>query len=129
MKLPVHKIKSGVRQGGLYVYPRQKSKDNFKEQIRKRTKRRIPLREKELIATINPIIRGWGNYYCKAHIRRLFNQLDRWIKRRIWSHRYKHWRNNGWKMFPESKLYGGLGLVRRNRTHIVKVGLEVGSIS
>ena len=57
MKLPAHKIKSGVRQGALYAYPRQKSIDNFKEQIRKRTKRRIPLREKESLrdyATSNP---------------------------------------------------------------------------
>jgi len=36
-------------------------------------------------------------YYKRAHVRLLFNRLDRWIIRRIWSHRYKHWRNDGWK--------------------------------
>ncbi len=111
LKLPAHKIKSGVRKGALYAYPRQKSIDHFKEQIRKRTQRKAPLTTQELIAEINPIIRGWGNYYCKAHVRKLFNRLDRWIVRRLWSHRHKRWRNTGWKSLPHSKVYGELGLV------------------
>lgn len=111
LRLPAHKIKSRSRQGSLYAYPRQKSIDHFKEQIRKRTRRKAPLTTGRLIDEINPIIRGWGNYYKKAHVRKLFNRLDRWVRRRIWSHRYKRWRNVGWKVFPESKLHGELGLV------------------
>jgi group II intron reverse transcriptase/maturase len=111
LKLPAHKIKSGIRKGALYAYPRQKSLDHFKEQIRKRTQRKAPLSTQELIAEINPVIRGWGNYYCKAHVRKLFNQLDRWIVRRLWSHRHKRWRNAGWKSLPHSRMYGELGLV------------------
>jgi len=111
LRLPSQKIKSGIRNGALYAYPRQKSIDHFKEQIRKRTQRRAPLSTQELIAEINPIIRGWGNYYCKAHVRKLFNQLDRWIVRRLWSHRIKRWRNMGWRSLPESKLYDEMGLV------------------
>jgi hypothetical protein len=111
LKLPAHKIKSGIRQGALYAYPKQKSIDHFKEQIRKRTRRKAPLSTQELIAEINPIIRGWGNYFCKAHVRKLFNQLDRWIVRRLWSQRHKRWRNTGWKSLPNSRMYGELGLV------------------
>ena len=111
LKLPPHKIKSGIRQGGLYVYPKQKSIDHFKEQIRKRTRRKAPLSTKELIDEINPVIRGWGNYYRKVHVRKLFNRLDRWIVRRLWSQRHKRWRNCGWKSMPSAKLYGELGLV------------------
>jgi len=111
LKLPPHKIKSGIQQGGLYVYPKQKSIDHFKEQIRKRTRRKAPVTIEGLIGEINPVIRGWGNYYRKAHVRKLFNQLDRWIRRRLWSHRHKRWRNCGWKSLPESKLHGELGLV------------------
>lgn len=111
LRLPAHKIKSRSRQGSLYAYPRQKSIDHFKEQIRKRTRRKAPLTTGRLIDEINPIIRGWGNYYSKAHVRKLFNRLDRWIRRRIWSHRHKRWRNRGWKTLPEFKLHGELGLV------------------
>jgi hypothetical protein len=48
----------------------------------------------ELIKTINPIIRGWGNYYCRSQVRKRFHQLDGWIVRRLWSHRAKRWRNS-----------------------------------
>lgn len=111
LQLPAHKIKSGTQQGALYAYPRQKSIDRFKEQIRKRTSRKAPLTTEVLIDEINPIIRGWGNYYRKSHVRKLFNRLDRWIVRRLWSHRHKRWRNCGWKTLPHSKVYGELGLV------------------
>jgi group II intron reverse transcriptase/maturase len=111
LRLPAHKIKSRTRQGALYAYPRQKSIDHFKEKIRKRTRRKAPVTTGQLIDEINPVIRGWGNYYKKAHVRKLFNRLDRWIRRRIWSHRYKRWRNAGWEALSESKLHGELGLV------------------
>ncbi len=111
LKLPMHKINSIARAGNLYVYPTQKSIDHFKDQIRKRTCRKAPITTKELIEEINPVIRGWGNYYKESHVRKLFHHLDSWIVRRIWSHRYKRWRNIGWKLLPESKLYEELGLV------------------
>lgn len=111
LRLAASKIRSGTRQGQLYVYPRDKSIQHFKEQIRKRTRRKAPLGTLALIAEINPIIRGWGNYFCKAHVRTLFNRLDRWIVCRLRSHRYKRWRNAGWKRLPEAKLYGDYRLV------------------
>ena len=55
----------------------------------------------QLIAELNPVLRGWGEYYKRAHVRKLFHQLDGWVRRRIWSHRFKRWRNGGWKQLPE----------------------------
>ena len=79
---------NGVRPGNLYAYPREKSIEHFKDQIRQRTRRKSPVSTRELIE-LNPVIRGWGQYFCKAHIRKLFAQLDRWILRRIWSQRFR----------------------------------------
>src|SRR5262245_6703266 len=112
LKLAPSKIRTGRRQGDLYAYPRLKSIEHFKEQIRQRTRRKSPVSTRELIAELNPVIRGWGQYFCKAHIRKLFAQLDRWILRRLWSQRFKRWRCRGWKRLPERQLYGELGLVR-----------------
>jgi RNA-directed DNA polymerase len=112
LALPSHKIRSGTRHGDLYAYPREKSIQHFMDQIRKRTRRKAPVDTRELIAEINPVIRGWGLYFCKAHIRKLFARLDRWILRRIWSHRFKRWRCRGWKHLPERRLYNEMGLVR-----------------
>ena len=111
LRLPDSKIRSRVCSGALYAYPREKSIDRFKDQVRQRTKRRVPLRTRELIEELNPVLRGWGEYYKRAHVRTLFHQLDGWIRRRIWSHRFKRWRNGGWRQLPNAKLYGEYGLV------------------
>ena len=111
LRLPSSKITSGVRAGTLYAIPRAKSIKNFKDQIRARTRRKAPVTTRELIDQINSVIRGWGQYYRKARVRRLFHQLDGWIVRRIWSHRYRRWRNSGWKQLPERTLRGEYGLV------------------
>jgi group II intron reverse transcriptase/maturase len=109
--LPAATITSKARRGGLYAYPTQKSIDRFKDTVRRKTQRRIPLRTAELIRDLNPVIRGWGEYYKRAHVRRLFNQLDRWVVRRLWSQRYRRWRCAGWKTLPTRRLRGELGLV------------------
>jgi len=115
LQLPVHKIRSRARSGGLYAYPRERSIRRFKDQVRQRTQRCVPQCTEQLIEALNPLLRGWGEYYKRAHVRRLFNQLDRWIVRRLWSHRLKRWRNTGWKQLPESVLYGEYGLVNLTR--------------
>jgi group II intron reverse transcriptase/maturase len=111
LRLSAHKIQSGVREGGLYAYPREKSIQRFMDQVRERTKRRVPLKTPELIASLNPVLRGWGNYYKRAHVRKLFNRLNGWVVHRIRSHRCKRWRNGGWRQLPETKLFGEYGLV------------------
>lgn len=112
MYLPVHRINSGARQGALYAQPNEKARHRFKDRIRKMTRRKAPISSAELIREINPVIRGWGTYFARAHVRRLFHQLDGWIERRIWSHRFKRWRNPGWKLLPTRTLCNELGLVR-----------------
>ena len=54
----------------------------------------------------------------RAHVRKLFTQLDAWIVRRIWSHRCKRWRCSGWKQLPQTKLYGEMGLVSLLALHL-----------
>ena len=111
LHLPASKIHSQAREGALYAYPKEKSIRSFLDQVRQRTKRKVPLPTEELIEELNPLLRGWGEYYKRAHVRLLFNRLDRWIVHRIWSHRFKHWRNAGWKWLPQTTLYGEFGLV------------------
>ena len=111
LDLPASKIRSGADSGTLYAYPREKSVRRFMDQVRQRTKRKVPLDTGALIEELNPLLRGWGEYYKRAHVRRLFHRLDGWIVRRIWSHRFKRWRNGGWKQLPTPTLYRKYGLV------------------
>jgi RNA-directed DNA polymerase len=105
--------------GTIYAYPREKSIERFQEQIRQRTKRRIPLATEQIITEINPILQGWGQYYKRSHVRKLFTQLDAWIVRRLWSHRCKHWRCEGWKQLPQTKLYDEMKLVSLLKLHLL----------
>jgi RNA-directed DNA polymerase len=96
---------------GLYAYPRDRSIERFKNRVRQITNRRNPKTLEGLLDELNPVVRGWGTYFRRANVRRLFHRLNGWIVRRIWSWRYKRWRNAGWKRLPRQRLYGELGLV------------------
>jgi RNA-directed DNA polymerase len=95
----------------LYAVPSDRSIKRFKDKVRTATNRRNPKSLEGVLDELNPIIRGWGNYYRRAHVRRLYNRLNHWIVMRVWNHRYKHWRNAGWRHLPDRRLYGELGLV------------------
>ena len=41
------------------------------------------------IAELNPPLPGWGEYYKRAHVRKLFQSLDGWEVRGV---RWKVWR-------------------------------------
>jgi RNA-directed DNA polymerase len=96
---------------GLYAIPTDRSIARFKDKVRTATNRRNPKDLEGVLDELNPIIRGWGNYYRRARVRRLYNRLNGWIVLRVRNHQHKHWRNAGWRDLPERRLYGELGLV------------------
>jgi len=116
-RLPAHKRRGRSNPQNLYAIPREKSVKRFQEQIRALTRRKVPIRLWELIERINPVIRGWGHFYRKADVRRLFHRLDRWIEHRIDSFLAKRWRNPMWRRYPTRRLIAEFGLVRL--THLI----------
>ena len=64
-----------------------------------------------------PVIRGWGHFYRKADVKRLFHRLDWWIEHRLYSFLAKHWRNPMWRQYPTRRLIAEFGLVRL--THLI----------
>jgi RNA-directed DNA polymerase len=116
-QLPASQRRRQANPHNLYAVPKAKSVKRFQEQIRGLTRRKIPVPLSEVINQINPVIRGWGTYYHKAHVRRLFNRLDRWIERRLYAFVAKRWRNGAWRSHPRSRLIGEFGLVRL--THLI----------
>jgi len=111
-RLPAHKRTAATNPHHLYAVPREKSVQRFREQIRNLTRRRAPVRLSAMIEVLNPVIRGWGNYYRKANVRTLFHRLDGWIERRLLSFIAQRWRNTAWRRYPTSRLVNEFGLVR-----------------
>ena len=66
----------------------------------------------DLIATINPILRGWVNYFAIGHSSRCFSFIRNWVEKKIRRHlaRARLRQGFGWKRWSRKWLYDGLGL-------------------
>ena len=111
IKLPESKIRSGASPGRCTRTLAKSRSNRFHGPGAAAYQAARALADQGADRELNPLLRGWGDHYKRAHVRKLFHQLDRWIVRRIWSHRFKRWRNRGWRQLPEAKLYGEYGLV------------------
>jgi hypothetical protein len=47
--------------------------------------------ERFIMEDLNPLLRGWANYYRKATTSNLFEDLDRWIRRKLRCLIWRRW--------------------------------------
>lgn len=66
----------------IWKFPKDKSIKKLRDSIRKHTKRTNGKSLKQIIEKINPIIRGWFEYY-KHSYKTTFLSIDGWIRRRL----------------------------------------------
>jgi RNA-directed DNA polymerase len=59
----------------------------------------IVARQSELIQKLNPVIRGWTNYFSTVNSKKTYNDLDNllWQKLRAWANRRHPTKSSGWK--------------------------------
>ncbi|MFL6416874.1 MAG: group II intron reverse transcriptase/maturase [Bryobacteraceae bacterium] len=71
----------------------------------------------EVIKQINPILRGWVQYFAIGHSSRCFSFLRYWVDKKIRRHlaRACQRRGFGWKRWSREWLYGTLGLFSEYR--------------
>jgi RNA-directed DNA polymerase len=103
----------GFTMKGRYRVARKRSLEKFKDRVRELTPRGTHHTLKEVIAMLNPVIRGWGNYYRIGHMRERFEALDQWIRMRLRSmvlKRKAHRSRKASSMLPNRRLEA-LGLV------------------
>ena len=67
---------------------------------------------KELIEQINPILRGWVNYFAVGHSSECFNFIKDWVEKKVRRHmgRAQNRKGFGWKRWSRQWLYDHLGL-------------------
>lgn len=77
-------LERGIRRYYLHRWPSQRSMKRVRARIRALTGRnRTHADIRDVIALINPILRGWGNYFRTGNAARKFNQLDEYVWRRL----------------------------------------------
>ena len=74
----------------LQRWPAQRAMTRVKQRVKELTPRgRCHADLRDVIGDINPVIRGWGNYFKTGNAAKRFNQLDSYVWRRLRSLRVK----------------------------------------
>jgi RNA-directed DNA polymerase len=65
-----------------------------------------------VVATINPILRGWVNYFAVGHAGEVFSFIRNWVEQKLRRHlaKARMRRGFGWKRWSRRWLYDALGL-------------------
>lgn len=75
-----------------YTTIQAKKLQAFKEKIRKITRRNSPVNLEQLIAELNPLLRGFANYFRIANCKGVFRELAQWIRRRLRAKQMSLWK-------------------------------------
>jgi len=74
----------------LQRWPSRRSMQRIRQRVRELTQRsRCHADVREVIGDLNPVLRGWGNYFRTGNAARRFNQLDEHVWRRLLGLRVK----------------------------------------
>jgi RNA-directed DNA polymerase len=74
---------------------------------------------RRVIELINPILRGWVNYFAVGNSSRHFKLVKRWVELKVRRHlmRARKRRGFGWSRWSTSWIYATLGLFNGYRVH------------
>lgn len=104
LKLTVNRDKTkttsvyeGVEFLGFVIYEKwiavnPKRVKRFKDKIRDKTKRNTGRKMEDIIKDLNPLLRGWINYYRIANVKSLIRELMGWIRRRLRMIKIRQWK-------------------------------------
>lgn len=73
----------GFRLQSRFKKPRAKAVEGFKAKVRHLTRRQQGRNLDGVIEALNPVIRGWGNYFRRTNWRSDAGGMDAWIRRRL----------------------------------------------
>ena len=82
----------GVLIGPMHTQVDPSKVASFKQQVKRITRRSSPVNLEKVITDLNPVLRGWGNYFRMANCRKLFRNLAGWIRRRLRAKQLALWK-------------------------------------
>ena len=97
---------------GVRYAPRRKARTALLQKLKEEFKRFVSQPVGRVIERINPILRGWVNYFRVGHSSRSFGYVRRWVEGKVRRHltRAGGRRGFGWKRWSRDWLQEHLGL-------------------
>ena len=92
--------------------PKLKKRTALFENLREIFRQHVSWPVEKVIAKINPILRGWVNYFRVGHASLCFGMVKRWVEKKVRQHlmRARGRKGFGWKRWSSEWLYERLGL-------------------
>jgi RNA-directed DNA polymerase len=72
--------------------PAKRSVDRMKDKLREILRTGRGRSVAKTIAVLNPVLRGWANYYRICDVTSVFDELDGWIRRRLRNILWRQWK-------------------------------------
>jgi RNA-directed DNA polymerase len=94
------------------VAPKQKKRKALLGKLREIFRSQVSQPVGKVIEVINPILRGWVNYFRVGNSSRCFSMIKAWVEKKVRRHlmRARSRRGCGWKRWSTEWLYRHLGL-------------------
>lgn len=97
-KTKLTSVHEGVEFLGFVIYEKwlgvnPKRIKRFKDKIRRKTTRGTGRKMEDIIKDLNPVLRGWINYYRVANIKSIIRDLMGWIRRRLRMIKIRQWKS------------------------------------
>ena len=111
------RILSRTRKWRVQYVPRMKKRTALLAKLREIFRRYVSQPVGRVIELVNPILRGWVNYFAVGHSSRCFTFIKDWVERKIRRHlmRARLRPGFGWKRWSRTWLYEKLGLFNEYR--------------
>ena len=95
-----------------YYAPKLKKRTALFAKLREVFRRNVSQPVGTVIDEINPILRGWANYFRVGHSNRCFSMVKHWVEKKVRRHlmRSRGRKGMGWKRWSREWIYGTLGL-------------------
>lgn len=87
-KTHITSLSRGMSYLGVVIYPhytqiQAKRLQTFKKKVKARTRRNSPVNLKKILDDLNPLLRGFANYFKVANCTNVFGVLMGWVRRRL----------------------------------------------
>jgi RNA-directed DNA polymerase len=106
------RVLSLQRKGRPYYAPKLKKRTALFARLREIFRQHVSWPVKTVIAKINPVLRGWVNYFRVGHSSICFGVVKRWVEEKVRQHlmRARGRKGFGWTRWSSEWLYDRLGL-------------------